>query len=303
MAIPLTIRRLLTIRGVELPVFHPIALKLQHLLERTDFKMDEVLALATEDPSVAGQILRMANSLGNIGRVRTETVKDAVIRLGAHRVANIAMAASQAGLHTSESKVINGFMQKLWVHSHACATGCRWLAIASGRPQVAEQAYMGGLLHDVGKLHLLKALERLNERGVAQSALEEAMLLEIFEELHVEQGESVMKEWNLPKAYCKVVEQHHLERYDTSDAVTALVRVVNCACHYRGIGLFHDRFLNLSILPETERLALSDQNLRELCGVLDESLHVTGAAQERVLLKRSSAQERIANSSMNSANS
>jgi len=101
MPLSLTIRRLLSNQPIDLPVFHPIAVRLQQLLQRPDFSMAQVVALANEDQSLAGQILKMANSTAYIGRVRTETIKDAVIRLGARQVANLAMAASQAGLKSA----------------------------------------------------------------------------------------------------------------------------------------------------------------------------------------------------------
>jgi len=274
MALSLTIRRLLTTQPIELPVFHPIAIRLQQLLETPDFTMAEVVALANEDQSLAGQILKMANSTVYIGRVRTETIKDAVIRLGAQQVSNLAMAASQAGLHISENRVINGFMQSLWLHSHACAVGSRWLARNSGYPQYADQAYMSGLLHDVGKLYLLKALERLNLAGVAHAALEEDLLLEIFEELHVEQGCRLMEHWNMPKVYYNVVANHHDDNFDTTDTVLTVVRLVNTACKLKGIGLKHDPSIDLEEQPETAMLQLTQDEIDDLLEVLDDSQEI-----------------------------
>ena len=271
MSLSLTIRRLLTTQPIELPVFHPIAIKLQHLLETADFTMDEVIALANEDQSLAGQILKMANSTVYMGRVRTETIKDAVIRLGAQQVSNLAMAASQAGLHVSDNRVLNGFMQSLWLHSHASAVGSRWLAKSAGYSQIADQAYMAGLLHDVGKLYLLKALERLNRLGVAQAALEEELLLEIFDELHVEQGCRLMEHWNMPKMYYNVVANHHEENFDSTDSILTVVRLVDTACKLKGVGLRHNPEIDMLAQPETAVLQLSQDDFDDLYEVLDDS--------------------------------
>ena len=93
MPLSLTIRRLLTTQPIELPVFHPIAIRLQQLLESPDFTVDAVIALAGDDPSLSGQILKMANSTVYMGRVRTETIKDAVIRLGAQQVSLVVISS------------------------------------------------------------------------------------------------------------------------------------------------------------------------------------------------------------------
>lgn len=274
MALSLTIRRLLVNQPIDLPVFHPIAVKLQQLLATSDYKIDEVIALANEDQALAGQILKLANSTVYIGRVRTETIKDAVIRLGAHQVSNLAMAASHAGLHVSEHEVINGFMQSLWLHSHATALGSRWLARKAGYPQLADQAYMAGLLHDVGKLYLLKALERLNRLGVAQAALETDLLLEIFDELHVEQGCRLMEHWNMPKVYYNVVANHHDQNFDTANTVLTVVRLVNAACKLKGIGLVRTPDLDLQSEPETALLELSQDEFDGLLDIVVESQEI-----------------------------
>jgi HD-like signal output (HDOD) protein len=275
MALSLTIRRLLTTQPIELPVFHPIAIKLQHLLETPDFTMDAVITLANEDQSLAGQILKMANSTVYMGRVRTETIKDAVIRLGAQQVCNLAMAASQAGLHVSEHPIINGFLQSLWQHSHASAVGSRWLARSAGYPQIADQAYMAGLLHDVGKLYLLKALERLNRLGVGQAALEKDLLLEIFAELHIEQGCRLMEHWNMPKVYYNVVANHHDQNFDTTDTVLTVVRLVNTACKVKGIGLVHTPDIDLQEESEAALLQITPDETEDLFEVLENSQELT----------------------------
>jgi putative nucleotidyltransferase with HDIG domain len=271
MPLSLTIRRLLSTQPIDLPVFHPVAVRILHLLHSPDFTMAQVTELANEDQSLAGQILKMANSPLYIGRVRTETVKEAVVRLGAGEIANLAMAASQASLHASDQPVINSFMQSLWLHSHACALGSRWLARMAGYPQHAEQAYMAGLLHDIGKLYLLKALERLNQMGVAHAALEEELLLEIFEELHVEQGCRLMEHWNMPKVYYNVVANHHDDNFDTQDTVLTVVRLVNAACHMKGIGFLHDPQIDLAEQTEAAMLQLTDEEMDDLLDVLEDS--------------------------------
>jgi len=271
MPFSLTTRRLLTNQPVELPVFHPIAIKLQALLETHDFTMVEVIDLANEDQVLAGQVLKMANSTVYIGRVRTETIKDAVIRLGAQHVSNLAMAVSQSGLHVSENEVINGVLQSLWLHSHACAIGSRWIAMHTGNAQHADRAYMAGLLHDVGKLYLLKALERLNKVGVAQAALEESLMLEIFEELHVEQGQRVMQHWNIPKIYQDVATKHHDARVDSDDTLLAIVRLANPVCKLVGLGVGPRPDIDIQTAPENAPFQLSQDQFDELFELLRDS--------------------------------
>lgn len=271
MAISLTIRRLLSMQPIDLPVFHPIALRLQAMLADHNFTMEEVAKVANEDQAMATQILKIANSSSYRGRMRVETIKEAVIRLGAQQVSNLAMAASQAGLHASDNPVIDAFMREMWLHSHACALGCRWLAENTGHRLLADQAYMAGLLHDVGKLYLLKALERLTNAGVAHAALERELLMEIFTEMHVEQGVRIMEHWNLPLAYHAAVSRHHAGVCDPDDPVVTVVRLVNVASRNVGLSLSVEPPQPAQELPEAAELDMTELLLGELEVVLEDS--------------------------------
>ena len=276
MAVPATIKRLLVLQPIDLPVFHPIALKMVHLLADTDFVIDDLVSTSNDDQVLAGQILKMANSHVYSGRVKIETIKDALIRLGAHHVSNLAMAASQAALHVSKNDFVNGIMNELWFHSHASAIGSRWVALNTGHRNLAEQAYLAGLVHDIGKLHLLKALERLTNAGLAHAALERDLLLEIFDEMHVEQGSNLMEHWNMPPVYRAVAARHQQERMGndlgSENMILAIVRLVNIITRKRELTISTENAdIPILELPEAQLLKMTDTQLMELYGVLEKS--------------------------------
>lgn len=274
MPVSLTIRRILSVYPVPLPVFHPIAVKLQHILSSNDFNFEEVIELASQDQVLAGRILRMANSPAYCGSAPVETIKDAVVRIGAQPVANMAMAVTQASLHSSDNELINRYMRRLWHHSHACALGCRWVANTIGLRRMSEQAYLAGLLHDIGKLYLLKVLEKLTSTGVARSALEERTLHDIFIELHVEEGEKLMKHWNIPSIYCAVVEKHHAAQCEVDNLVLIIVRLVNEIARKMGNSLHPDPRLDVTKLKEPALLGLGAGTMGELERVLEDARSV-----------------------------
>lgn len=270
-ALPETVRKLLASQPIELPIFHPVALKLQRMLSDYDFTVDEVAQVANEDQSLASQMLKMANSPMYMGRTKVATIKEAVIRLGAQQVINIAMAASQASAHASDNPVLNKYMQELWLHSHGSALGARWLAHNCGMRGIADEIYLAALLHDVGKLYLLKAVERLNKAGVISSMFDDELIMEIFEVMHVEQGYRLMQHWNFPSMYCDVIRDHHLEEWDPVNKMLAIVRFVNLACHRVGLGLKHEPELALQLTLEAEVLDLGELQIAELETLLIET--------------------------------
>lgn len=269
--IPETVRKLLASQPIELPIFHPVAIKLQRMLSDYDFTVDEVSQVANEDQSLASQMLKMSNSPMYMGRTKVATIKEAVIRLGAQQVINIALAASQASAHSSENPALDRYMKSLWLHSHGSALGARWLAHNCGMRGIADEIYLAALLHDVGKLYLLKSIERLVQAGVISSMFDDELVMEIFEAMHVEQGYRLMQHWNFPAMYCDVVRDHHNEQWDPVNKMLAIVRFVNQTCHRIGLGLKHEPDLVLTLTLEAEVLDISEMQIAELEALLEES--------------------------------
>lgn len=269
--IPETVRKLLASQPIELPIFHPVALKLQRMLSDYDFTVDEVAHVANEDQSLASQMLKMANSPMYMGRTKVATIKEAVIRLGAQQVINIAIAASQAAAHASENPALDKYMKELWLHSHGSALGARWLAHNCGMRGIADEIYLAALLHDVGKLYLLKAIERLNKAGVISSMFDDDLINEIFDAMHVEQGYRLMQHWNFPAMYCDVIRDHHNEQWDPVNKMLAIVRFVNLTCHRVGLGLIHEPELALQMTLEAEVLDIGELQIAELESLLLET--------------------------------
>ena len=270
-ALPETVRKLLASQPIELPIFHPVALKLQRMLSDYDFTVDEVAQVANEDQSLASQMLKMSNSPMYMGRTKVATIKEAVIRLGAQQVINIAIAASQAAAHSSTNPALDRYMKEMWLHSHGSALGARWLAQNCGMRGIADEIYLAALLHDVGKLYLLKAIERLVQAGVINSLFDDELVLEIFEAMHVEQGYRLMQHWNFPAMYCDVVRDHHNDQWDPVNKMLAIVRFVNQTCHRIGLGLKHEPDLALAMTLEAEVLDIGEMQIAELEALLEES--------------------------------
>jgi putative nucleotidyltransferase with HDIG domain len=227
MGFSLDLRYQICLQPIELPVFNPIALDLLQLLVDPETEINSVIATINKDPALAIQILRMANSSAYAGRYKSETIKDSVNRLGIKQITNLAMAASQAAIHASSIPVVNTMMQGLWQHSYACAIGCHSLAISTGHRELADQAYLAGLLHDIGKLYLLKAVEQISLDSKTTFELDRETLLDVFSDMHIEQGVRIMYHWSIPLLYTFIVANHHADQPDPDDILLAIVRLVN----------------------------------------------------------------------------
>lgn len=148
-----------------IPVFNTVALRLQKVLASKDYRIDEVNNLIIADPGLASQVLRVSNSSFYAGLSKITTIRDAIVRLGAACVANIAMLATQKDIYCSPDPKLNLIMQDLWQHSLCCAIGSKWLATKTNYGHLAQEAFLAALLHDIGKLFLLKVMEEIIRGG------------------------------------------------------------------------------------------------------------------------------------------
>lgn len=274
MSVHIRTRYALCTQPIELPVFNPVALDLLKMLSEPYTDIFDVVRTINEDQALAAQVLRMANSPSYMGRNKCETIKNASIRLGTRQITSLAMAASHASLHTSENPVVNNAMQDLWLHSHSCALGCKSVALITGQQNLADQAYMAGLFHDIGKLYLLKALERIIHNRELEITLDRELLRNVFSEMHVDFGCRLMDYWNLPDIYRTVVAEHHAEQFDSGNLLLAIVRMVNV--NSRNFNLSHFPTLNTTkeVLPDAGPLYMDETAWTKMEAVMTGSISI-----------------------------
>ena len=257
-------RELLTRQPIDLPVFHPVALKLTLMLPDPYSDFDDIVRVISEDQALSAQVLKMSNSSAYMGLEKAETIKASAIRLGVHQISVLAMAASQASLHISGNGVINDLMRELWQHSLSCAIGCWWVAQNTNNQSILEHAYLAGLLHDIGKLYLLKAVEHVIPNSTLPLTVERNALIKIFNEMHVEQGCRIMDHWNIPPIYRTVVASHHDEVCDPVDTLLTIVRLVNTVSQKIGLSLDPEP----RPIPEAVTLDLDESQMEKLESVM-----------------------------------
>ena len=258
MGFSLDLRYQICLQPIELPVFNSVALELLQLLANADAEINNMIEIINKDQALTLQILKMANSPVYAGRYKSETIKESVSRLGVAQITSLAMAASQAALHVSPVPVVNEAMHHLWLHSHACAVGCRSLAIGTGYQPLADQAYLAGLLHDIGKLYLLKALEQICVKSGTTAAIDRETLLDVFSDMHVEQGYRIMHHWDIPPLYCNIVAHHHTDTFDPPDVILAMVRLINFQSRVFELDAY-PRFIQPDdVLPEMGVLSVTE---------------------------------------------
>lgn len=264
---------------MKLPVFNRVALQLQEMIDKNDYSGDELAEVVGRDQALSTQIIKVANSAFYAGLNPAKTVNEANFRLGAKNLANIAQVVTQKQMYRAKNKSINNSMIKLWNHALGTAIASKWLAQNLGYDHVADEAFMGGLLHDIGKLIQLRIIDELLVNGAAnQGKISGNLIKEILESRHPSHGRLYLEKQNMPAVYGEISARHHEENVSNEDLILNIVRLGNLTCHRLGIGLKSRPSIMLSTTPEAITLMAKDLVLAELQVSLEEQMQALDAA-------------------------
>jgi putative nucleotidyltransferase with HDIG domain len=230
-------------RVTELP-FSPVAGKILELARDERIGAREIARIITQDQAFTARLLKIANS-PYYGQTRAvTTVTQAVPVLGIDTISSLATALASFTYASNDDGALLT-MRELWEHSVGCAIWGRQLARQIGH-RGAEEMFIAGLLHDLGKSIFYRFFknEFLDAVAVAQDEripLEEAER-RFFDTDHAEAGATVAAKWNLPPALIQTIRFHHcpLSVPEDMDPVTrktvALIHVADALSDHFQIG-------------------------------------------------------------------
>jgi putative nucleotidyltransferase with HDIG domain len=152
---------------------------------------------------------------------------------------------------------------ELWRHASTTALAAQWLSKRLGATGIEEMCFTGGLLHDIGKLIILRFINEIKESEEDESPVSQALLTDILRTAHCELGYRLLMSWNVPSIYCQIARDHHAEGM-LEDLPLAIVRLANEGSRKLGLGLDPNTSLILSATAEATMLKASEKLLSEL---------------------------------------
>ncbi len=192
-----------------LPVLPRVLSQLLELDPAAPSWFDDLVKLVEAEPSYAIRLIGAANSMAAHSVTPITRIRDAVVRLGAREVSNLIISMSVVRVFVPR----NDWERGLWTHALEVAAVARALARHANMGLNFEQAYLGGLLHDVGRFIMF---------DVAPAALREvdAAAWDTPSELvsaerdvcgtdHAELGAEACARWLIPAHFANLVRFHH----------------------------------------------------------------------------------------------
>ena len=163
------------------------------------------------DQSLCLTVLKIANSVLFGRPQKVDSLRMAVVILGFNEVQRIALTKALINSFSKLARQHKFFVDRFWTHSFVCGMAAR--IIAENQHIAPEIAFMGGLIHDIGKLIMLQtfAEDYGPERWMTGLSNEQTLYeeLRIFSFTHDMLGGQLLKKWFFPENLITAVAYHH----------------------------------------------------------------------------------------------
>lgn len=249
--------------AVELPVLPTAAAQVREIVAFGGGARD-IADVLGHDPVLAAAILRHANSASYAGLREVTDLQQAVTRLGISSVDRTVLALSAKNAFAPTDRLDKELYDSLWTHSMTAAAAARRLAPRSSTFS-PETVFLAALLHDMGKIVVLRCAGMLRRRDPQRFKFERVTLLEFFDALHCTTGDTLCQSWHLPPEVRDVMRRHHdLDLSGPQDALVAIVQLANKIAAKLGASLKPDAEVSLLDTPGAHLLRLDDVKLASL---------------------------------------
>jgi len=209
----------------ELPQFPENIVHIQKLISDPDSEISDIARQISMDPSLTADLLKIVNSAQFMLPKRVDNIMEAVKLVGLRGIKNLLYSYGTL-------KILDHQQQELWDHSYKTAFYSYNLARSLRKKEILDDAYVGGILHDMGKIIFSNVHPHLMEK-ITNFCKAREMDRDLFEDLsaglnHAEIGGLIAEKWHFPDSLVQSIRYHH-EPFECSDEHRDVVYTVYMA--------------------------------------------------------------------------
>ncbi len=208
-------------RTVELPTMPEVLVKLNGVMADPDASAEDVGEVISKDPAISANMLRLVNSAYFALKVPVSTVTGAISVMGFRTTKKVALKAAVFSVFGSRQDTQPHFDPGgFWKHSIFSGVAARVIGSASPhfKSVDAEDLYICGLLHDIGKIILLENAADRYLPALEQAAASQRPELDVETEIlgfnHADVGSVLAIKWLLPEDLTIAIRYHHAPARD-----------------------------------------------------------------------------------------
>jgi HD-like signal output (HDOD) protein len=239
-------------KSITLPSLPEIALYIKAVLEKDDVSIKKLAKIIQVDPVISARVVQVANS-SLYGDTQSDSIQDALERIGVDGVRTIVKGVVLRDLFMPNKQPINDAMMRFYEHSIRIGVIC--YALAKKLPGFdREQAFMAGILHDIGVVPILVVSDRY-----PQIAEKPNTLAAVLGHLKSYIGGMVLQQWDFADKFIEVAK--HAYEWDRKVDKADYCDLVQVALmHSHLVGGEKIKGPDLSVLPAFKRLGFDKQN-------------------------------------------
>ena len=187
---------------LKMPSLPDVAVRVQQLASNPNATPEQLAALISDDAALSAQMIRIANSplMRHLSEVRS--VLQAVTRLGFGLVCNMTLVFAVKNALKVRTSFVSRELARTWVESREIAAIASALAGLT-RKLPPDQALLAGMVHRIGVLPLLAALDEMTLEPEEYPAA-----IAAIEELHPDLGSRLLRDWHFSEDLACVPETH-----------------------------------------------------------------------------------------------
>ncbi|MFN2268884.1 MAG: HDOD domain-containing protein [Desulfonatronovibrio sp.] len=207
-------------------------LKLQEILKSPKSSAANVAEVVRLDVNLVAKLLRLVNSSIYSFPTKIESVERAVAIIGVEGVSSLALGITAIPMFKDIPPDLMD-VPTFWNHSISCAIFSKSIAQAAGFE--GEPFFTVGLLHDVGRLLLLKNLPQaylqvlLYARGSFIPLMEAENVILGYN--HAYLGEILLKKWGCPEKLVTLVGAHHCPEDSSMNKEASIIQLADNMAH------------------------------------------------------------------------
>lgn len=264
MAIPLRVRQGL---GLVKPL-PATANRLVAALQKEDTSLASVSEFIQHDQVIAGRVLRLARSAAYAGTMPVDDVRTATMRLGTATILELVLGDYLKSLRVS-APMYDLTEDDLWAHGAASGLAVRALKLECPATNVPEIAQPAALMHDIGKLVLVRTVQMKPAEISAVCERDKITWVEAERHVlgcdHAEVGGMLARKWELPEDLCLAIEHHHDQPIAIQNPVIDAVVLANYVAKSISTGLGAEG-LNIGMdVTVSRRLGVDRDSFDRIC--------------------------------------
>ncbi len=244
-----------------------VAMRIINYIDDPDAEISELAKLISMDQALTTEVLKLANSAYYGFPRRVSTISEAVVILGFSTTRSVVWSVI---LSSTLKKPVLGYALPegaLWRHSVAVAVGSKLiLQHANVKGVNMEEAFVAGLIHDIGKLLLATYVAGAYEeivKVIAEGKTFDEAERQVLGYDHAIVGSMAAEKWNLPETYVDAIKYHHRPT-ETDNLMAKVVHLADYIAYSMGWGSEGLEGLNYTL----------DESVLEELGIAPEEIDV-----------------------------